>query len=922
VDSNMFNTADTNYMEIDPKGDMGVAANKGITDVVAKNNRQYNLNAQTAVALANQKSQNFMKLGQLVGQIGEFAGKVRAYNEDKDKLNAIKKSAEKSQEAIKNQNQKLQDISIEQNKDLFNPSNETNVNFKKANDLALSDPATKALAVESNAAYTEGMQLAFKADEDFRVTNSLDAGLEGIALYQTLGVPDFETKGAATVDALGKNYQGYLSANQDFKVPTEYGMISLMDAKASGQIGQLDAVKAFHEGAFYHTAGVFGGKNKLSNANILKLLKSTQNTDKIERTQFVNETFAQAKKDYETKRQSDFASAAKVDPKAALFGTDGDPLSGSIAKLQKLTGSKDTTKALETIYADIAVLTEKRELTSTDLAAISNINGISARDGSGNKTLQELFPGFHAKIEGLAGRQLRVETQEKEAKNIAKVNEVVDAAIATLDQTDAGATEVHLKAEIQNAKNLLNDAGVDVSKDGNYYRYFNRLNNYHTKDDQVDDATIPMIDHAILNKEFPTAKALIKTLNDPKVAEEKTKELKGYDVFEKNKETYKAGKKTLTDYIDTNTGITNTTATGNIKNSVISANAVEHYDEQILELVKKGVPFKSAQQQAFNFIKDRLDGEAVGAGKNERGGGVKTKAGVNLNFGEYYLKGGKGAYEGSREYNTSLAAYKASKALKDPNTKNDWLSNPNIHEYEPVHELLEYTNGGKIPMYYIEASKDLRFTTAHDLMNKRLEALGYNEEKGRLRADVMNDMPNSLVKKLLTYMPSATKTGRGMYEMDPNERNSFFENYLVKTKNAQFGNVSATNKSKLNFENIPINHTLTQSIKYGYGFNGFGRYKILPSDIRKLEQISGLDFNVDTLNETNQKILMTAQAMHNSGLNNYFSTGRIDMGSLNELDMLDIYDDKDVHNQPFMSTPELIDEFWFTDYGGMIDYGE
>ena len=101
----MFNTADTNYMEIDPKGDMGVAANKGITDVVAKNNRQYNLNAQTAVALANQKSQNFMKLGQLVGQIGEFAGKVRAYNEDKDKLNAIKKSAEKSQEAIKNQNQ-------------------------------------------------------------------------------------------------------------------------------------------------------------------------------------------------------------------------------------------------------------------------------------------------------------------------------------------------------------------------------------------------------------------------------------------------------------------------------------------------------------------------------------------------------------------------------------------------------------------------------------------------------------------------------------------------------------------------------------------------------------------------------------------------------------------------------------------------
>ena len=38
--------------------------------------------------------------------------------------------------------------------------------------------------------------------------------------------------------------------------------------------------------------------------------------------------------------------------------------------------------------------------------------------------------------------------------------------------------------------------------------------------------------------------------------------------------------------------------------------------------------------------------------------------------------------------------------------------------------------------------------------------------------------------------------------------------------------------------------------------------------------------------------------------------------------MLGVYDDKDVHNQPFMSTPELIDEFWFTDYGDMIDYGD
>ena len=98
MDSAMFNTSDTNYMELDPKSDLGNVANQAIDDVVKKNNEQYRRNAQMAIQLADQKSQNFQKLGSLIKQAGQFTEQARAWNDNREKLKALEKETKDAEE--------------------------------------------------------------------------------------------------------------------------------------------------------------------------------------------------------------------------------------------------------------------------------------------------------------------------------------------------------------------------------------------------------------------------------------------------------------------------------------------------------------------------------------------------------------------------------------------------------------------------------------------------------------------------------------------------------------------------------------------------------------------------------------------------------------------------------------------------------
>ena len=918
MDSAMFNTSDTNYSELDPKSDLGNAANQAIADVVKANNEQYRRNAQMAVDLANQKSQNFQKLGTLVKSIGEFTEQARQWNDAREQLAAREQEVKDAKEASKKQNEKLYNEAVEKSESLFNYKENNKVPFYTDKNLDLTEQKYVELAKESNAAYKEGVNLAFEADRDYKLTDNIDNAEFGIKLFQAASVADYQSRGAALTSEVAKGYEGYMASVQDIKVPTEFGMLSIQDAIQSKDPARYDAVIKFHRGAYYWQAGVFGGKNALSKRQQLALLKLTDDTDKIQRSAFIKDTYEQAKADYDLARQTDLADAIKGSDNVTeiFFGSPDDPNSGYIAKFEKISGKKDVAGAIALLEKDLRKLAEDGSLNSDDLARIVNMKGIKARDGSGTKTLKEFNEALHSRLEGLLGSVAEKEQKQKTSKDVQNIRNIVEAATERLNKISTGAEEVHLEAEVKQAKKQIRDLGLDVSEGSIYNKYFTPLLSYYTKDDARDEATVSLVKNAVDNGYFKNAENLIKTINDPTFKKEADDYYKARDPIMNNKDAYDKTKKELNALIEKGIGLTSTTQAGQLKSVIVKNNAGENFDDIFLEAVRQKVAVKTALTTAYEKVKTNLEKDPV----------IDKKSKTNTTFGDYYVTGDGRGFDrikgGGYAYQQAVNASFASQALANPDTKNEWLNKETAHDGEPVNELVRYANGGPIPLYYIEASKHLRFTTAADLIHARLGALGYDVEQ-KLLVDggyLKKELANARLTKMLSYMPSATKANRVMFEMQGDQEQEvggsfgkFFDNFVRKTRNLKFGNKSDTNKAKLDFENIPINDTLTQSIKYGYGANGFGQYKISPLIIGdpEIERLSGLDYSVDPLTVENQQRIIRAKNIKDGIVNNAFSTGFTSMPNLNDLDMEGVYDgDTNIHNQAFLLDPNLLDTYF------------
>ena len=912
MDSAMFNTSDTNYSELDPKSDLGNAANQAIADVVKANNEQYRRNAQMAVELANQKSQNFQKLGTLVKSIGEFTEQARQWNDAREQLAAREQEVKDAKEASKKQNEKLYNEAVEKSESLFNYKENNKVPFYTDKNLDLTEQKYVELAKESNAAYKEGVNLAFEADRDYKLTDNIDNAEFGIKLFQAASVADYQSRGAALTSEVAKGYEGYMASVQDIKVPTEFGMLSIQDAIQSKDPARYDAVIKFHRGAYYWQAGVFGGKNALSKRQQLALLKLTDDTDKIQRSAFIKDTYEQAKADYDLARQTDLADAIKGSDNVTeiFFGSPDDPNSGYIAKFEKISGKKDVAGAIALLEKDLRKLAEDGSLNSDDLARIVNMKGIKARDGSGTKTLKEFNEALHSRLEGLLGSVAEKEQKQKTSADVQNIRNIVEAATERLNKIDTGADEVHLEAEVKQAKKQLRDLGIDVSEESIYNKYFTPLLNYYTKDDARDEATVSLVKNAVDNKQFKNAEDLIKTINDVKFKKEATDYYTAREPIKNNKAEYDKKKDELETLIEKGVGMANTTEAGKLKAVIVKNNALKHFDNYFLDQIQKGIPVDVALVDAYETIKKNLGGSPE---RNKEGE-------LDTNYGNYYVAGAGRYYDtakkGGLEYNRALAAYYAGKTLAlSPVAKNEWLSSKTVHDGEPIEELIAYTNGGEIPLYYIEASKHLRFTTAQDLMYARLGALGYDKEQKLIQdgSTLSKYVKSAEIKKLLSYHPSGAKAMRTYFEADPDEKSFFFFNFARKTKNKQFGNVGKNRKDgKLDFENIPINQTLEAHKTKGYGYNGFGQYKIQASTIARLEKASGLDFDKDTLSVKNQEILLQTKVMVDAGINNFLSGGFYEEIGVSSFDSEGMFDaDTDVHNQPHLLSPELLDTYFY-----------
>ena len=83
----MFNTADTNYLEV---GDFSEVINAEQDATTKNNNAEYAARGAEAVRMAEQRSRNFQKFGQLIKQGGQFAKELDQWNQANNLLKSQK----------------------------------------------------------------------------------------------------------------------------------------------------------------------------------------------------------------------------------------------------------------------------------------------------------------------------------------------------------------------------------------------------------------------------------------------------------------------------------------------------------------------------------------------------------------------------------------------------------------------------------------------------------------------------------------------------------------------------------------------------------------------------------------------------------------------------------------------------------------
>ena len=924
----MFNTSDTNFSDVSNKRSESI--NTGINELIANNNAQYKQRAQDAIAAAETKSRNFQKLGQLIADTGKFVPKLQEWNDNRSQLKAYKDKVKAGEANSKKlgggtEMSKMSDIFTADSDIDFNMSLDKKVDDKFKDFLYREeeDEKFKNIFKESNAATVEGMQIAFDADIDFAKTGNLDILEEGIYANQSLTVADFDTKGKALVTEVGKSYQGFMLANQDTKVPVEgYGMVSLQDAMAAndgaGNPLMYDAVSKFLNESFYFTAEVFSGKNKMSNRHILQLIKSTEGTDQAARAQFLQQSYQKSKEQYQTKSRIDFANAIKSNPYSAIFGTKGDPNSGRLNQLQKMSGKKDTDLHFQTMLDDMTWAVDNGYLLAADLNKIMAIEGIKDRHDGVTKSLGDFRPQFYQAVKVL---HEKAGTREHDRKLKTQQNTVtteVEKAQERLKTIEGGATEEHLLDEVNNVKKLLNDQyGIVVAEDqsNQFWRYFQPLTGFVTNEDKVDMDTVKHIDNDLLQNDFENAEARLDEINDPKLREDYVKKIKGYDKIAQNKDLYDRYEKRLEQDVSVTLNNTLTTSNKELEVSVVIDNVKSDLKKKFLYLTSKeggGLSPEQALTQAEGEILKNLgpdDGTVVGTGKSKK----------VTPYAEYYRSG-----KGKRNLYVANAGRIARNKIEDETTREAWFKHDQPHDGEDIEALIQYARGGNIPEYYVEASRNMKFLNSHMIARMRLEALGYDEELQNLAPSVLNNFDNAVAKKLF-YHPSGQKYVQ-VFDYDPEGTASFFPNFAEKTRNPDHGNVSGFYKEKIDYDTTTIEDIVKEGgfAEKGYGTTGFGSYKLNAAQIERVRNTSGLDFKTDTFTKENQNKLYFAILIETGQIQKMFNGLGIESYSPSGLSFDDVeglYTDMDKFNIPGLYTSsELTEHFMY--YGNINEKGE
>ena len=240
--------------------------------------------------MANQRSQNFQKFGQLIKQGGQFKKELDEWNEANELLKSQKATDEIDKELPSGKTVKKEVVLIDQLPkgntvpiDQGPKGKTVTIDKKDEAEQAAEDELSK----KSNEAGVEAKKITGELQNEINETDNTAAKEEYIAVSEGDMLNDYSTRGAALTVDLTKDHQGFVTQNLTRKVKLEgmtdaqleAGGVSVQEAIQKGDLKLAAQLQRFWDQSWYAKSGIFkGGDNFLGRKQRLALLKKTNET--------------------------------------------------------------------------------------------------------------------------------------------------------------------------------------------------------------------------------------------------------------------------------------------------------------------------------------------------------------------------------------------------------------------------------------------------------------------------------------------------------------------------------------------------------------------------------------------------------------------------------------------------------------------
>lgn len=760
----MFNTSQYNYEEV---GDFSKAINAEQDAITKSNETEYAARGAEAVRMANQRSQNFQKFGQLIKQGGQFKKELDEWNEANELLKSqkatdeIDKELPSSGKTVKkevvpiDQLPKGNTVPIDQG-----PKGKTvTIDKKDEAEQAAEDELSK----KSNEAGVEAKKITGELQNEINETDSTAAKEEYIAVSEGDMLNDYSTRGAALTVDLTKDHQGFVTQNLTRKVKLEgmtdaqleAGGVSVQEAIQKGDLKLAAQLQRFWDQSWYAKSGIFkGGDNFLGRKQRLALLKKTNETTAALYRKAVDGQYEKVKKAAEVTRQTDFAKNVNTDGIKALVGDGVDKNSGYIAQFEYATGVKNTPYAYELAAID---LEKKIADGSITITAAEKMLEQPFKHRATNKmtTLEQSQPEFYNRISKVIDKTKSLDYVNGQNEQKLDIQTKVKAQLDHIKTNMKGEiNEEQLRGLVEEVTNDLN-----ITESHPFYKELEPLLEYRTSEDKVDQDIIKKLEADFYDPEngghIDNLDMRLNEINDPKLREKYRKKYDGSQILEIHKDEYKADLKIVEDHIDEKLGRESNVAIKSGINNQIVYNAKADFRLQVEELIKKGVPpevaIKKARQNVIATFEKKEDGQ---------------KGYLYL---DSTIKENKGAANVGNRTLTLKQGTVAADLINNSEIQEDLLNSKDHLPGEKVHKeaLINYLAGkGPMPLYYLQVGVGAKNYTSHEVIQMRGKALGLLKEGETTIPEARLDKET---KGLFCHMPGDGKAMRGLINLSGGE---------------------------------------------------------------------------------------------------------------------------------------------------------